>query len=143
MNANNYFSKVVVVNEPVERVRLAIKSLSTIPDFKVSSENDLLNKYVFECLLVKKTEIAIKSLSETTTEVTIYALDRYDSYYKDCAIATNIATNVENALTLALEGKHSEFVRVDDKMDSGSCLVAIITVVAIAAALFLGIKSFV
>ena len=130
MDTNQFFSREITINKSLEQTYDYLLKIPQIPHFVIESENKTFGKIIYWYLKITKTEVLVEKVSDEQTKLKISIMDRNNSYYKPCDLASSDAANFENALSLIIEGKPETFKPHQASAGVQGCLQIILIIVA-------------
>jgi hypothetical protein len=142
MDTNQFFSREITISKSLEQTYDFLLKIPQIKYFVIESENKVFGKIIYQYFKTTKIEILVEKVSDEQTKLKISIMDRNNSYYKPCDLASSVAANFENALSLIIEGKQEMFKpqKASAKEGCFQIILFILAVISIAYGLYAFLK---
>ena len=140
MENKQIFSREISVNKSFYETYDCLMKMSQIQNYSIISENRTIGKIIISHLL-SKIEVLVTKVSDSQTTIKIMVMDNNNSY-RTGNIATNEATNFENAFAAILDGKPESFIIQELKIDGAAAFGQTVSLIIGAIAIAYGIYAY-
>ena len=140
MESKQIFSREISINKSFYETYDCLMKMPQIQNYSIISENRTMGKVIIS-QLTSKIEVLATKVSDSQTTIKIMVMDKNSNYLAG-NIATNEATNFENAFAAILDDKPESFVIQELKIDGVAAFGETIAVIAGAIAIGYGIYAY-